>query len=168
MRRSLKRVALVTLAVAALLGSGEGPYASGVVKDVTCSIGGGRPFNFGEYSVFSTTPLDAETLISYDCVGGNTPGPVKIFLGSGNGSVTPAQRKLDSFLGDYLNYNLYMNAGRTIIWGDGTDGTATYESPGPIIQPISNRTVPVYFRIPPGQDVIASGYSDQIWMTIGY
>jgi len=65
-----------------------------------------------------------------------------------------------------LNYNLYLDAARTIIWGDGTAGTQTYF----IKNPTNNQdvTVPVYGRVPTGQSVSKGTYSNTITVTINF
>jgi spore coat protein U-like protein len=61
--------------------------------------------------------------------------------------------------GNRLDYNLYLDAARTIVWGDGTNGTATYTA-----TPIDGQVVsiPVYGRIPPRQNVAAGSYGATI------
>jgi spore coat protein U-like protein len=60
-----------------------------------------------------------------------------------------------------LPYNLYLDAARTQVWGDGSAGTFT-DSPNP---GNVTRTIPVYGRIPPLQDAAAGTYSDTIVVT---
>jgi spore coat protein U-like protein len=66
--------------------------------------------------------------------------------------------------GSSLSYNLYLNAARTTIWGDGTGGTSRY---GPVT-PVSGVgvTVPVYGRAPAGQNVPIGTYADTIVVTV--
>ena len=65
-----------------------------------------------------------------------------------------------------LNYNLYLDTARTIIWGDGTAGTQTYF----IKNPPNNQdvAVPVYGRIPTGQSVSKGTYTSTITVTLNF
>ena len=65
-----------------------------------------------------------------------------------------------------LNYNLYRDAARTAIWGDGTGGTQVYSDPRtPRNQ---NVTLTVYGRIPAGQDVSVGTYTNTVTATINF
>jgi spore coat protein U-like protein len=63
-----------------------------------------------------------------------------------------------------LLYNLYLDAARTIVWGDGTGGSQT----GPMVTTRGaggTTTAYVFGRIPAGQDVAAGVYGDTIRVT---
>ncbi|WP_407809904.1 spore coat protein U domain-containing protein, partial [Staphylococcus aureus] len=66
--------------------------------------------------------------------------------------------------GHQLNYNLYTDNARTIVWGDGTGGTSKVSTPlnGLLSFSVS---VPVYGRIPARQWVAAGPYSDSVVVT---
>jgi spore coat protein U-like protein len=62
-----------------------------------------------------------------------------------------------------LNYNLYLNAARTTIWGDGTGGTQEFTDHTP---PFGRSiVVPIYGRIPALQDVSVGSFSNTITVT---
>ena len=61
-----------------------------------------------------------------------------------------------------LNYNLYTNAARTTVRGDGSGGTSTQATNG------TNVTRTVYGRIPALQNAFVGSYSDAIIVTIVY
>ncbi len=65
-----------------------------------------------------------------------------------------------------LTYNLYRNAGRTNIWGDGTGGTSVYTRANPPND--SNVNLTIYGRIPAQQDVSAGNYSDTVSAVINF
>jgi spore coat protein U-like protein len=113
---------------------------------------------FGSYNPMSATPLDAAGSISYACTP-NTPPLITLSRGS---SSTFLPRRLGGAAG--LSYNLYLDAARTVIWGDGTGGTSALN--GPTTRP--SATVPVYGRIPPMQDVAAGAYTDLIVVTLNF
>ena len=68
--------------------------------------------------------------------------------------------------GNSLSYNLYLNAARTTIWGDGSGGTSVH---GPVAAPLlGSVTVNVFGRITARQNVGVGAYSDVIVATINY
>jgi spore coat protein U-like protein len=76
---------------------------------------------------------------------------------------------------DRLDYNLYTNAARTIVWGDGTAGTGTVaaltiQSNGRFLNHNRSRNfaIPAYGRIPANQDAVPGAYSDTITVTMSY
>src|SRR4030095_12132067 len=112
--------------------------------------------SFGKYDVFSTDPLDNNGDILYRC--GNADNNISISLDPGGASSFNPRRMLNG--SQALNYNLYLDPARTVIWGDGTGGTQTYF----IKNPPNNQdvTVPVYGRVPTGQSVSKGAYGNTI------
>ena len=118
---------------------------------------------FGIYDVFSSTPLISAGSVTVRCVGlGTGIELVSVALSTGgSGSFHPRTLFSGS---DTLNYNLYLDAGHSQIWGDGTGGTLRHVS-------VSNSrpvTLTIFGRIPPGQDVSAGTYSDTIVATVNF
>ncbi|WP_399371074.1 spore coat protein U domain-containing protein [Thermosynechococcus sp. HN-54] len=64
-----------------------------------------------------------------------------------------------------LDYNLYIDAARTQIWGDGTGGSTLRT-----LVPVNNAPtiLSIFDRIPPRQFVPAGIYSDTIVVTLEY
>ena len=128
------------------------------------------PVNFGSYDMFSSAPLDSTGSITIDCSipppPPNPPVDVRIAIGQSPNSGSFIPRSMRKISGsDLLNYNLYTNSSRTLVWGDGTGGTSV------ITLNTVNRNAPprvmmVYGRIPTGQDVSAGSYSDTLVVTI--
>ncbi len=120
-----------------------------------CTISAASGPAFGTYDPLARAPLDAVGTIAYRCT---PPRPV-VWLSTGS-SGTYAYRTLRSGAAE-LRYNLYVDASRTAVWGDGSGGTATDSpTPGNV-----TRTVAVYGRIAPLQDAAAGVYSDTIVVT---
>lgn len=120
------------------------------------------PVAFGTYDVFAATPLDSTGSVTYRCEPRDRN--ITITLDAGGGGSFSARRM--SGAGDTLRYNLYLDAARTTVFGDGTGGTALYSDRNPP----GNRdvTVTVYGRIPAGQDVSAGIYTDVVTVTINF
>lgn len=119
----------------------------------------------GVYDPTSGTDNDATGTITVRCTK-DTPFTIALNVGTGGGSF--ATRTLASG-GDTLNFNLYREAGRTTIWGDGTGGSNTVAGTGlglGVPQAVSNT---VYSRIPNSQTTVPPGsYSSTIQVTITY
>jgi spore coat protein U-like protein len=130
---------------------------------------------FGAYDPTSATPRDINGAVQVDCFLDTVP--VTIALDDGlNG--TFANRKMVS--GAFsMTYNLYTNASRSIVWGNGTAGTQTVTcttgvtngacAGSFVIFNLFSRTVyPVYGRIPTTQDVAVGTYSDTVQVTVTF
>jgi spore coat protein U-like protein len=130
--------------------------ASAAHADCTVSVG---TLAFGTYDVFSTTPLDSVATITYSCTAPATAPTMSISRG-GATSFLPRQMLNGA---SALNYNLYLDAARTQIWGDGSAGTSTYScSMG------SGLSVSVYGRIFAQQNLPVGSYSDSLVVTITF
>lgn len=117
---------------------------------------------FGNYSVFSFAPSNTTGTISYACTLPVTPPVIKLNRGLSS-SFTPRSM---STTGDSLQYNLFLDAACTTIWGDGTSGTSVYSASAPADG--QNYNVTIYGRIPARQNVRAGNYSDSIVVTIEF
>jgi spore coat protein U-like protein len=126
-----------------------------------CSFFSTIDVNFGAYNVFIPTPTDSTGSITYTCTPMFT---TTINLSKGSApSYFPRQMRKG---GESLFYNLYRDAQRVLVWGDGTGGASRY---GPVLPPAGSRvTVTIYGRIPAGQDVSAGFYTDTITATINF
>lgn len=117
--------------------------------------------NFGNYDVGLTLPNDSTGTITVTC---DKTSQVTIMIGpSPNSGVFNPRRMKHLTLSDFLQYNLFTDASRTVIWGDGTQGTSA------IIRKVIKakpEIATVYGRIPAGQDVSAGQYSDTLTVTI--
>jgi spore coat protein U-like protein len=114
------------------------------------------PVAFGTYDPFDVAPRDVTGSIQHRCP---PPRAIQILLDrGGSATFTPRQMRWGS---EVLAYNLYLDPPSTPgarIWGDGSGGTYGYSGMG-------NRTVTVYGRVFPLQDVAVGAYSDTITIT---
>jgi spore coat protein U-like protein len=62
-----------------------------------------------------------------------------------------------------LRYNLYLDAGRTQIFGDGTGGTVTFTG-----ATAATANLTVYVRIFAQQSVRSDSYSDSVVVTVTF
>lgn len=120
----------------------------------SCRITNVTPMNFGAHDLSSSTPLDSTGELAVDC-GAQTP--VQIIMGRGlSGHQTPREM---AARGISLFYNLFLDAARTIAWGDGTEGTQTFMGIVPAQQTLR---LPIFGRVFPRQLVPAGIYMDRI------
>jgi spore coat protein U-like protein len=119
------------------------------------------PVNFGSYDIFATMPADSTGAVSLYCNQENFI-TASIAPSTNSGSFDPRQMRLATGT-DLMDYNLYRDASRTQIWGDGTGGTfmisGTVARKGTV-----NYTV--YGRIPAGQDISAGLYMETLTVTL--
>ena len=118
--------------------------------------------NFGNYNVFNGSDVDSTGTVTYRCNG--SAHNITVALTQG-GSATFNPRKMQKGA-EALNYNLFRDASRTTIWGDGTTGTSTYQIANPPNNSDVNLTV--YGRVPAGQDVSAGAFSDTITAVVNF
>lgn len=131
-------------------------------KACTISVGG---VAFGNYDPGSASPDDGTALLIVACV--STENSVLTALGAG-GSGSYATRRMSNGASN-LNYNLYTNSARTIVWGNGSGGSSTVTLTGGILLGGTRYfTRTVYGRIPAGQNVSAGSYGDTIVVTITF
>jgi spore coat protein U-like protein len=117
----------------------------------------GAGMSFGDYDPLSTAPTNGNGSILISCT--SSRSGITVSLSSGSGSYSG--RRMRGSLMD-LSYNLYRDVNRTIIWGDGTGGTAVYAGPK------ENVRLDIYGKIPAQQNVRAGTYSDTIVVTVTY
>jgi spore coat protein U-like protein len=132
--------------------------------DAACSVTA-TGLNFGTYDVFDTAALTTTGTVTITC--DETPSiNVTISIGPSTQSGLFNPRQMQRLTGtDRLNYNLYTDPGRTLIWGDGSGATAvivTKKVP-PNNKP---RYETIYAAIPPGQNGSVGLYGDTLTITI--
>jgi spore coat protein U-like protein len=128
-----------------------------------CSFDSVTGVNFGAYDVFNNSHTDSTGTITYTCITVGTP--ITIDLSKGNAS-SYATRQMRQGASDTLDYNLFRDATRTTIWGDGTGGSSRY---GPITPPLQTQvSVTVYGRIPARQNATVGSFTDTITVTINF
>jgi len=114
--------------------------------------------SFGNYDPLQSGNLDAAGLLRMRCSPSAVNVSVKIGTGLGGG-YQPRYMQSGS---NQLGYNLYLDAARTVVWGDGTSGTDYL-----FLNNLRNWiSVSIYGRSPLGQSVAPGSYSDTVVVTI--
>lgn len=122
---------------------------------------------FGTFSAPNPADVDSTANLTVSCKGPprgaspTTPFTVSLSQGTG-GSFNPRTMTTGIYT---LNYNLYTDATRLIIWGDGTPGTILVAGNA---QNNTNLILTVYGRIPANQNLFAGIYNDTITVTVTY
>jgi len=158
MDRTLKTFLLVLLFTFLGIFKGEVAFSQCTMNATSVS--------FGNYDTFSSAPLDAVGTITVNCSGNVRRANVTLSVSSTSGTFNP-RRMRRSAGSDLLDYNVYTDAARTTIFGDGTGGTSQIQPrrpPGPRVR--WNTSITMYGRIPPGQDVSVGAYSDTLTATV--
>jgi spore coat protein U-like protein len=123
------------------------------------TIGG---INFGNYDPLSPVPLSTMGSFGYSCPPGQGSPLITISAGTwGTFASRAMQNPTDPAA--LLQYNLYVDAACTMIWGDGTSGTSTQVGPAGQTQ-----TIPVFARLPALQNVSAGTFTDTVVVTFNF
>lgn len=117
---------------------------------------------FGTYDVFGASPVDSTGAVTYRC--NAAARNIRVTLSRGQSATFTPRTMLKT--GEALTYNLYMDAARTTIWGDGTGGTQFYSKANPANN--TNIVLTIYGRITAAQDISAGSYTDTIAATINF
>jgi spore coat protein U-like protein len=152
---SRMRLILVCVTATVVLSASEAHAAP------ACTISA-TSVNFGSYNVFTGSTTDSTGTITINCNG--SAHNITVTLSQGSSSTFNPRTMIKG--GETLSYNLYRDAARTTIWGDGTGGTSTYTNANPPNN--ADISLTVYGRVPAGQDVSAGAYSDTVAAVINF
>ncbi|HUJ14353.1 MAG TPA: spore coat U domain-containing protein [Thermoanaerobaculia bacterium] len=148
----MKRVALLVAAIA---------FAPAV--HAQCSFSSGPTnINFGMYSVFSGSPVTATSTFQVQC----TFNTATVTLSRG-GAPTYNPRLMTRTVTPLMtmDYNLFMDAANTTIWGDGTSGTSYLQQ---FVWFFSRLNGTIYATIPAGLDIGPGTYTDTVQATVDW
>jgi len=122
-----------------------------------------KPLNFSSYNIFSDAPNEAEGFVTVNCDTAGIPLTVSLDAGVHSGGVfTP--RKMKQTTGTAtLNYNLYLDAAATRVWGDGTSGTSAWTG---TLGGATSGTITIHGRMPANQNAFVGFYSDAVVITV--
>jgi spore coat protein U-like protein len=154
--RGASLLALVAVTVAIIVGWAPARAAAG-----TCSVASVSPVAFGGYDVFDAAPVDSTGSITLECTDVTQDDAVRVSLEPGGGGTFAGRRLIAGAFA--LAYQLYLDAARHTVWGDGTGGTTAY---GPLPASEGTTTLTIFGRVPAGQDVGAGVYGDTITVTV--
>lgn len=114
--------------------------------------------SFGAFDPLENVAVDTTGTVTVTC---SPSASYTIELGTG-GAGTYTQREMVGPGNRILGYNLYQDASRTTVWGDGSGGTAAVEGS----DDGSGSSHTIYGRIPAGQNPYVGSYSDSMVVTV--
>lgn len=120
--------------------------------------------DFGDIDSRSSSNTDQASTVSVTCTK-DVSFEVAADKGAGGEAATITNRKMKNAGGtNFMDYALYTNSARSVIWGDGSTGNGTkLTGTGTGVA----QTVDFYGRVPGGQtNVPAGSYSDTVVVTV--
>ncbi len=168
-------LAMILLVLASLASrpaaAAPGPQRKFTFGSVACSATS-TGLDFAVYNPLQTTAVSGTGNVQVTCrllggLFGYVAATVSMTAGS---SLSFASRQMRVGT-NTLNYNLYWDAARSQIAGDGTGGSFDYPLQGVLFfggSGAATQVVPVYGSIPPRQDVAPGIYRDMIVVTVSY
>ena len=124
------------------------------VRAATCDVRS-VSVGFGVYDSLAAAPTDGVGRVTVVC-----DADVTFTLALGAGRATVADRRMTNGSRD-LGYNLYTDASRSSVWGDGVSSQMVSASGRSV-------DLPVYGRIPARQPVPAGSYMDSLVITVSF
>lgn len=130
------------------------------VNDI-CNIAA-TPLAFGNFDPTGSAVQDGVSTLTVLCTNG-TPYEIGLDAGSGAGA-TVERRKMTDLANNVLEYSLYQNGSRSVLWGN-TIGNNTWAGTGTGAQ----EAIIVYGRILSGQAAAPVGaYLDMVTVSVNY
>ena len=128
-----------------------------------CTVSG-TALNFGSSidPLAAATPLDASSTLSVQCTN-TTPYTVALNAGANAGGASNFGSRAMKSGSNSLAYQLYLDAGRSSVWGDGT-GSSTASGTGTG----STQSLTIYGRLPSLNNVVPGSYTDTVTVTVSY
>jgi len=171
-KKTTRRV-LTGIGMAALVGAFSASEASAQTTDSfqvlasvaeNCVINTPNNLNFGAYDPGGANlaaDLDASADIEVRCTKGTDN--VEILLDLGQNTAAGQRFMAGVSLAESLQYELYLDGGRTTVWGDTAGNGYAYTA---VNSGWTN--VPVYGRVPQAQDVSVDSYEDTVQATVNF
>ncbi|HSV71547.1 MAG TPA: spore coat U domain-containing protein [Methylibium sp.] len=158
----MRRLRAIVLPACGLLGA-----ASAFAQACTVTASG---VAFGSYNPLASVPTDATGLVTVSCAA----NPIALVLGysialSAGGSGSVAARSMSAGA-NALGYQLYRDAPRSAVWGDGSGGSSPLAG-GLLLSLLlpASAAHPIYGRIPALQAGTRAGsYGDTLTVTVSY
>lgn len=113
---------------------------------------------FGQINPIAGISYNSEASINVMCP---SLAEFSVSLSPGAGSYT--QRTMTAGA-DVLNYNIFLNSDMTLLWGDGTSGTVTWNGSANT----TGTTQTLYGHVPYQPTVYPAIYADSILVTVSF
>ncbi len=131
-----------------------------------CSVAA-TPVAFGDIYPLSPAATGSSSSVTVNCSAAVTlTVSWRVDLSAGGGSI--AARHMARVGGGTLNYNLYTDPARSIVWGENEQGVSSSTTLD-LFGYAPPTVLPVYARVPGSQTLVPPGsYSDTIQVTITF
>ncbi|WP_422017337.1 spore coat U domain-containing protein [Roseateles sp.] len=164
--KTLHTAALLALLMPVLAQAGTASNTLQVQATVisSCQVAG-TSLNFGNSidPLATATPLDATSTLSVVCTN-TTPYTVALNAGANAGGASNFGARTMKSGTQTLGYQLYLDSGRSTVWGDGTASSSTSAGTGTG----STQTLTLYGRLPSLANVVPGAYTDTVTVTVSY
>jgi spore coat protein U-like protein len=163
MKRTVLFLSLsLIVATSAFAGSASTTNTNNITASVSakCTIGA-FSIAFGSYDPFAAAPLDQNGTVSITCTKA-TSGTVSFDLGV-NASGAIRRMQDTGATGNYLDYEVYTDAGHTTVWN--AVNTVVL---GPAVSKNTALTATAYGRVAAGQDAAVLNYQDTLVATVTF
>lgn len=140
--------------------------AAGPTVPLVCGVSP-QGVNFGAYSARNASPTDSIGAIKVSCrgtVGDSVSYTVALSSGASGSFLVRTMNGAAAA----LSYNLYTDAARSTVWGDGTGNSHAITDGYALTAVGVTRTYPVYGRLFVGQNVAVGSYADSISVTVTF
>lgn len=168
--RSLKKFlrSPAPLVLATLLSSPLAAWAAGPVQVsatilVSCQVAG-TVLSFGGSinPLTASSAVDASSTLNVTCTN-TTPFSLSLNAGLNAGGASNFGGRVMKNGTNSLPYQLYLDAARSTVWGDGA-GSSVYHGTGTG----NSQAVAIYGRLPSLAQVAPGSYSDTVTVTVSY
>jgi spore coat protein U-like protein len=140
--------------------------APGIAHGQRCTVSA-TGVAFGTYVPTSSRPTDNAGAVAVSCNRQLRDLQISIALNPGQNSGGAFRNRQMRARLSFLQYQLYVNPSRTVIWGDGSAGTSTVNDV--MCRRCPPATYPVYGRLPGRQLFAAPGsYTDVITVIVTF
>ncbi len=167
MNISPRRIGLLLALTSVLVSPLASAATAGSTFQVNASVCyvSGTTLNFGSGldPINGSVPVDASSTLSVQCTN-TTAWSVALDAGTNAGGATVFGSRAIKNGAQTLAYQLYTNAGRTTVWGDGSGGSSPVTGTGTG----STQALTVYGRLPSLAGAIPGSYTDTVTITITY
>ncbi|MDB6163601.1 MAG: Spore coat protein [Xanthomonadaceae bacterium] len=116
------------------------------------------PLSFGSINPLDRQAVDDATTVTVTCPD-DTPYTISLSAGEGNYGLRHMSNGAEQ-----LNYQVFTDAAQTMVWGDGSAGTAVVTGRAGS----AGSAHPLYGRVPVQQSAVPGAYSDILLLTITY
>lgn len=129
----------------------------------SCNVTG-TLLNFGSSidPIASAVPLDSNSALTVQC-SNTTPYTVALNAGTNAGGASAFSARAIKNGSHTLGYQLYTDAARTSVWGDGTSSNTVGGTGSG-----GNQSLSIYGRLPSLVGAVPGSYTDTVTVTITY